>query len=51
LCHKWCIYTYKHILIPRRCGTSQGTQLETYFMIKEEFKHLEATRWAVQEFK
>jgi hypothetical protein len=23
LCHIGCIYTYKHILIPRRCGTSQ----------------------------
>jgi len=22
LCHIECIYTYKHILIPRRCGTS-----------------------------
>jgi hypothetical protein len=23
LCHKGCIYTYKHISIPRRCGMSQ----------------------------
>jgi hypothetical protein len=22
LCHKWCIYTYKHILVPRWCGMS-----------------------------
>jgi hypothetical protein len=29
----------------------QVLNIETRFMIKEEFKHLEATRWAFQEFK
>jgi hypothetical protein len=29
LCHKGCIYTYNHILIPKRCGTSQSPPLWT----------------------
>jgi len=29
----------------------RALNLKTHFMIKEEFKHLKATRWAAREFK
>jgi hypothetical protein len=29
LCQEWCVYTYKHISIPRWCETSQSLPLGT----------------------